>query len=1290
MKYKNLSAFVMIIILSMTLVYSLDEFPEGYEIDEDKLGNTVFKNKFAKDKSINIGGEEYNLDLGAELKVSQDLRKYTLLGKADLRIGDEQFLEGIEDGFIELGEDEKVIYAEFFSPKGGIYGFEYNGEFYQIDAKPGTKVIFDSKNKKITTESFLIKGDQESKVYIGNNQITGKDIDIELNENGEVKYAKVKDGSYTHNGKTYNSIGELEVYNDGTDVSNKDSAISIKGNIIQIKGLVSMSNGLSYESLSRETLTEFNEGLNLFDIIEGDLRLSNSKHSVTILDGIARLSFNEGFAISDELESFRYVHSNKYGLDEYGFLDETDGNFVMSSYVNGKIKVKSISFEEYRGLLNQPVTIENTIAGLESELELLTEINAPLGKIGDAKTKLQIAKNSLLVEEGHIDGAIEQTRSLLVDSSISETLNKDYLQVSLAELEIQRAFNIGGKQKSLLDEALSGGDISADIDLVLTKSIFDEKENAIQRLMEIRDGAIGLDNQDLYESSTFVLADAYTKNKEFEKAAFEYRKMSNSVQDSRTLSEVNRLLGSSELQEGNVALALKAYEEAHRANPSNIRAKQDLVQLRVNTLKAISSGLNLGTEQLGKRFWREIGINTDGSIQWNIRAVMPPELQDQLSNQFGSLRDNIDNQNMGTLALMAVASEGYDLERFYQLSESKKADKIMEALPRISRSNAVSFARSTVGLPRKNSDIALLVGRGDYANSQIYGKHNSPEFKFQTGEGYVNPEILEDTWKDIVLDEINLKNVALIFAPEALITLGGRSLTVGGWAARGTGAILGTSTKGSRVLSGINKIKSIPGVATGSTRTLIELGLGIGHSQISPKYTNDIISVFAGRLGVRGVRRVTQRVLLTADNRVLPHFVAETSGQLEEVTKDARKISNNLYQDSSGRQFVASVGEINIPGTISNDESLNTFISNVRKNNYKLYKDRGLQATSDSKVYDIDELWIDPNTKAVIPEENRNLDLYHSLRAKEDSRNIGYFEEHIDRNGRFAPGGELASGRYSWGIDEDGRFIYFSDEYFNHKLALKNKQAFGAGEVEIVDGRFNIELIEDNIPIGAKSGHYRRFGDVEYDANSIDRFRERARGIGWSSIDDSSTKVTIGNSKFVASFRMDDFSDFTSARVSGVQNTLNIHSNTIPIGLRKFSSLDDEYKFVRSHGQARTVQFSEYDQSQSWDTYYHAYPIGSNLDFSSGLDPSKSTGGFFFARTASESKDALEIKGFNREDIEVIRVRVLRNVNDQSSRRPLVREAATTDVDGYLIRTEEYNQFNRHLNEGLVRLETLN
>ncbi len=400
-RYIDLKVLLLILILFLILTAYAQEStiipPENYEIIENPDGSTTIINKGESEKPFIAENQEFKLEIGASITVSRDYRKFELKGKGDISLYGKK-LNGIENALLKTDDKGNIVFAHFFSPKGGEYLFEYNGKtFVFIVGENGGDVLFNPKDRIITGENAELITDDF--------QIISSFFKINLNENKEIKSITLKGLSeFKYKGKTFFSEQEFEIFFDNSDISNKKNALSINDNIIKIKGRVTMNNGLTYNPLSDNAFTEFDNSNNIFNILAGDVELGNKKHTIRIENGEAKLKFEELDSMNN-IEEFSYFLTDKNGKEEYGIISEDNFYFTTE---DGK-KLNSISLNEWEERMFYDFDeTEKTITELEFQLEYLTKKGATTEEKNTIKAQLLDARNMLLLEQGEIDEAIEK------------------------------------------------------------------------------------------------------------------------------------------------------------------------------------------------------------------------------------------------------------------------------------------------------------------------------------------------------------------------------------------------------------------------------------------------------------------------------------------------------------------------------------------------------------------------------------------------------------------------------------------------------------------------------------------------------------------------------------------------------------------------------------------------------------------------------------------------------------------------------------------------------------------
>jgi len=135
-------------------------------------------------------------------------------------------------------------------------------------------------------------------------------------------------------------------------------------------------------------------------------------------------------------------------------------------------------------------------------------------------------------------------------------------------------------------------------------------------------------------------------------------------------------------------------------------------------------------------------------------------------------------------------------------------------------------------------------------------------------------------------------------------------------------------------------------------------------------------------------------------------------------------------------------------------------------------------------------------------------------------------------------------------------------------------------------------------------------------------------------------------------------------------------------GYGDYEKLKEEYRFAESHG----VKSS--DDPKAWNVFYHAHLRGKKPDLDKGLDKGKvSRGGFYFSSTVADAIYALETQGFNREDLEVMKIKVSRNVYAGKPNQ-IIKEGGSPDLENdYYIPTRKFYKANELIRKGLIRAD---
>jgi len=129
-----------------------------------------------------------------------------------------------------------------------------------------------------------------------------------------------------------------------------------------------------------------------------------------------------------------------------------------------------------------------------------------------------------------------------------------------------------------------------------------------------------------------------------------------------------------------------------------------------------------------------------------------------------------------------------------------------------------------------------------------------------------------------------------------------------------------------------------------------------------------------------------------------------------------------------------------------------------------------------------------------------------------------------------------------------------------------------------------------------------------------------------------------------------------------------------------FNELKKVYRIAEANG------VSPENINDAYETFYHAYPK-SDVDFSLGLDATKSKDGFYFTKNRNDAISALENMGYNTADLEIIEIKIAKNIYYSSPSNPLVKPAPTWESDAYYIPVNQYKRFNDLMKDDWAKIE---
>ena len=789
----------------------------------------------AQTKEIpNIGTVSYIGDVEV-IEDQSGLTTIKVVGEADMSVLGRE-INNVKN--IELrAANNEIEYAKFVALEDGTYNFVYNNQEYVFNVKKGGEIVFDPKQKTIFGK--------DAELDINEQKISGADFQIKLSDLGDVNEIRFNsEGKYNYGNYAISSKESFSVFTDGRNVENfEGNAFSLNKEGYSAKGKISVTGKLNYNGLESETFTEFSEERALFDVKIGDAEINNNKHTIRVEDGRVLLK-NENILSDADAETF-IVKTSKDGENFWSLLDEENNQLSIHTIKEGDLTTLNVV----------------PLSSYENSLIARLKTN-PSEAIKDAEAYLEKLKTEGSVSQKEIDSvelAIIEAKNLQSNSITEFGTSRDRL------LEFMERENLDPELKSYA--SLSLGELYEE--QAKTNDFYDQAKKPSELFKEAEKFYLqAKTNPELFEDANLKLAQmhinlgqTYSDPKEFEKADNVYEDLinlgSNSPED-----QAKFYIGkaTSKLYEGDIRSALLYSDKSIELNPQSDMAVNFHKQLQFATLDTISKGLNSQSDELYSSLNEKLGIDTQSSDVKNVfsktfgdslRFFTDPVTgrAGKLVGEFEGKEVAIENQQAGIIAMKYMLKEGHNLEEIAQLSFDERKKVISRTMGFDAQRDAQvidNFAYSTLNA-QGNPDVALAMANGNAGRAREIlsdGGYDSKvigdDFYFKTGQGYVDPGNLRVTFKDNLLDGIDIKNALLFLGPTIPLSVGSRTVTLAGLGESAVSKIPGV-IEARTTIGGMKALQTFSAkfpksfiMADLATSTVVQTGVSITADQILP------------------------------------------------------------------------------------------------------------------------------------------------------------------------------------------------------------------------------------------------------------------------------------------------------------------------------------------------------------------------------------------------------------------------------------------------------------------------
>ncbi|MFA5259413.1 MAG: hypothetical protein WC979_06820 [Candidatus Pacearchaeota archaeon] len=796
---------------------SIGDFKQGYnfyaELEQDNKAGT---------QKIRVAGAYYHLQFSSWKTEGNTIRENFLLnGIKDATITldsatgeiknfdakfNEQYggsftldgktYENLKDMSVTLDKNGSISYAKLTSLKGGIYNFEYGGKKFIFSASPKGEIVFDPLGGKVSGENvnLLLEGkiiESKGTTFSANMDKEGNILDISLGKNGKFTEAL---------GNTYTSSKGLNIYFDGRDIKNEKNAVSISADGTSktaLKGEVEITTKLNLHYKGEgNAYTLFdaspNGGKKSFEVKEGNAQIDNGNAKILVKNGeiflermIGKNSNAEEFLVKASGEGNKETvadisrSNNDFSVSVKSFVDgkETSTKVIPLSKLHAQVSLSNLLVEDQ----NKMAEKENAKSNIEKLEKLLEQVKSDSS---DPKTKEKIDAIELEIinNKNKLNGNTETTISELrkyLSSGERDESSKMRAQLRLAELIDTkasekyaefRALNkkIGPEEMYMLD------DVGVELDEIASEA------KAIYK--ELKEKSKGND-ENMFIAASFGEANLAVSSGRYSEGIEKYKEIAGSSDYSDVVkSEAMRNAARIAYQTGSRSDAIRFLEESTRIYSGNENSKELELTLQKDYLRKMISSIGGETSQAYEGLLER--------TTWRRELPSPAYSNSELLSTVNKATSQLNDQQFGIFANLYALDSGLNLNDFYKMDQKQRTDFISDYWlrqgvdPNVNQAFINRLVEGSFSV-EKNVNIAADMNfmRDPVTNSKTVLTLDTPN-KYIT-------EIF--SLKDDLLVYANPVDAAMLAAPFAPVSVGGKVITLGNLAGKGLNAAsLGT------------------------------------------------------------------------------------------------------------------------------------------------------------------------------------------------------------------------------------------------------------------------------------------------------------------------------------------------------------------------------------------------------------------------------------------------------------------------------------------------------------------
>ncbi|MFH1672055.1 MAG: hypothetical protein ABIF87_01305 [Pseudomonadota bacterium] len=347
--------------------------------------------------------------------------------------------------------------------------------------------------------------------------------------------------------------------------------------------------------------------------------------------------------------------------------------------------------------------------------------------------------------------------------------------------------------------------------------------------------------------------------------------------------------------------ALYALRKAFKENPDNKAVRAMLDKIELGYLRAIDDKITGEAAAIRAKLWGHLSEHGEEGFLGALKDILTTGVTasagaiggkpQSLADLAATLGDEAQVQHSGLILIIRLREAGIPLSEIKGFKNEQFIAKTKELFKwNLTKEQALKM-RFTINMAFKNTDVNRL------------SAENKQQFDIDRGKSYFNSDAFDATWQDWIGDVVNIKNVAIMLGPSAVISSGGKLAIHGSKLAKDTLTVRDAFSNLIRLPELADKFaKTKVGQACISELFKFEQSTGFVSKVLAEALIQQGIikagETLGGRAGalaaevitVLGVGDIDQTLRILKQNGVTPKTLASLAKNLRKAAEGAEQI----------------------------------------------------------------------------------------------------------------------------------------------------------------------------------------------------------------------------------------------------------------------------------------------------------------------------------------------------------------------------------------------------------------